>query len=65
MLGKFVAYNKTPFKVINQNGRNLYFLGHSQDHDYVEIEGSIEDNDFIAYFIKGKNIQAVAGQGRP
>jgi NADPH-dependent 2,4-dienoyl-CoA reductase/sulfur reductase-like enzyme len=64
MAGQSVEYKGVPFFWTNQFGVGLRYAGYSTNYDEVYVDGSIKERKFIAYYIKGGKIQAVAVMGR-
>eukprot|EP01068_Selenidium_serpulae_P009783 Selendium_serpulae@DN5320_c0_g1_i2.p1 len=44
-------------------GKSVRYAGHVKGFDDVIIEGSLEDLKFVAYYIKGGKVHAVATMG--
>ena len=68
MLDKQIAFDKTPFFWTRSYNTSTQYVGHCTDYDQVHIEGNyladkFSDNKYIAYYIKGDEIKAVAAQG--
>jgi hypothetical protein len=38
--------------------------GHAKEWDDIVFEGDLEQHDFLAYYLTGDQVQAVAGMGR-
>ncbi len=64
MLGHGVPYRGIPFFWTKQAGLNFKYVGHASDWDGVLIEGSLEDDEFLAYYVKDDQVLAVAGNRR-
>jgi NADPH-dependent 2,4-dienoyl-CoA reductase/sulfur reductase-like enzyme len=64
MLGKKIPFDKVPFFWTNQVNLQLQYVGHAEDWDNIEIEGDLDEKNFLAYFIKGEKIKAVAASNR-
>ena len=58
------TYNAIPFFWSAQQGKNFRYVGHAEDWDTLHIDGTVADNDFLAYYGKSGTIQAVLGVGR-
>ncbi|XP_028400310.1 apoptosis-inducing factor 3-like isoform X2 [Dendronephthya gigantea] len=64
MLGKNQEIDTVPFFWTMQYGKSIRYAGHAAEFDEVIIEGSVEELAFVAYYIKGKDVLAVATVGR-
>jgi NADPH-dependent 2,4-dienoyl-CoA reductase/sulfur reductase-like enzyme/nitrite reductase/ring-hydroxylating ferredoxin subunit len=64
MLGKNVPYDSVPFFWTRQFGVSLQYVGHAKEWDWITILGSLEGQDFLAFYVKEKRILAVAGMNR-
>ena len=64
MLGKFIPYGNTPFFWTRHYNKSIQYIGHAPVYDSVHVEGSIENNKFIAYYIKDNKVLAIAGQDK-
>lgn len=64
MAGKSVPFQTTPFFWTAQQDLKLRYLGHAEDYDEVVIDGSVEEQDFIAYYRKNGEDMAVLACGR-
>ena len=64
MLGKLTPYGNVPFCWTRHYNKSMQFVGYAPSFDKVYIDGSLADQKFIAYYIKGPKILAVAGMGR-
>ena len=58
------AYRSVPYFWSAQHGANLRYVGHAVDFDDVIIEGSLEENAFIAYYVRKGRVHAACGIGR-
>jgi len=58
------AFDSVPFFWTNQAGLNFQYVGHAEDWDDIIIDGDLDKQDFVAYYIKGNKILAAAGNGR-
>lgn len=52
MMDKNIPYGSIPFLWTQHYGMYLQYVGFAFDFDEVYIQGSLEDNDFLAYYIK-------------
>ncbi len=64
MLGQQVEYRRVPFFWTNQYMVITDYLGHAEDWDEIVIDGEVDEQNFLAYYIKDQAVQAVAGCGR-
>jgi NADPH-dependent 2,4-dienoyl-CoA reductase/sulfur reductase-like enzyme/nitrite reductase/ring-hydroxylating ferredoxin subunit len=64
MAGASEPYRGVPFFWSGQFGVNLRYVGHAESWDEVHIDGSLDDKQFIAYYLKGGDVRAAAGIGR-
>lgn len=64
MAGKTVPFTATPFFWTAQQDLKLRYLGHAQDYDEVHIDGSLADQDFLAFYRKNGEDVAVLACGR-
>lgn len=64
MAGAGEPYAAVPFFWTAQQGMNLRYIGHAEDYDTVEIDGSLEEKSFIAYYKKDGTTLAALGLGR-
>jgi NADPH-dependent 2,4-dienoyl-CoA reductase/sulfur reductase-like enzyme/nitrite reductase/ring-hydroxylating ferredoxin subunit len=64
MAGKKTAYESIPFFWTVQAGITLRYVGHAKTWDEIVVNGSIQDKNFIAYYVKNNQVQAAAGCNR-
>ncbi|NBB94517.1 MAG: FAD-dependent oxidoreductase [Planctomycetes bacterium] len=64
MLGAQSEYRRVPFFWTNQYMVITDYLGHAAEWDEVVVDGDIEEQDFLAFYIKDEGVHAVAGCGR-
>jgi NADPH-dependent 2,4-dienoyl-CoA reductase/sulfur reductase-like enzyme/nitrite reductase/ring-hydroxylating ferredoxin subunit len=64
MLGQQVAYTAAPFFWTQQYGKSLRYAGHAEQWDEIIYHGAVEKQDFLAFYVQGGRIAAVAGMGR-
>jgi hypothetical protein len=62
MMGKLVPYGNIPFFWTKHYNKTIQFIGYANDYDRVHIDGSLADFKYLAYYIKGDRIVAIAGQ---
>ena len=48
----------------DQYDHNLQMVGHALSWDGIEVRGSLEDRDFVAFYVKDGIVEAVAGLDR-
>ncbi|CDW77535.1 nad-dependent dehydrogenase [Stylonychia lemnae] len=65
MLNKSVPYGNIPFLWTFHYGHYIQYVGYAFEFDEVYVQGNLEDQDFLAYYIKDDRILAVAGESRP
>jgi NADPH-dependent 2,4-dienoyl-CoA reductase/sulfur reductase-like enzyme len=64
MLGESVPFQAVPFFWTGQYDLKLRYVGHAGTWDEVVIHGSLADQRFLAFYLQGERIAAVAGVGR-
>ncbi len=64
ILGKDIPYDSIPFFWTRNFMKSLQYVGYTRDYDDVYIDGSLEDQKFVAYYTKGDKIQAAAAFNR-
>ncbi|HYJ91372.1 MAG TPA: FAD-dependent oxidoreductase [Pyrinomonadaceae bacterium] len=64
MAGRTVAYDGVPFFWTHQFDIGLLYVGHAKDWDEVFYQGEISARDFLAFYIRGDRVLAVAGMNR-
>jgi NADPH-dependent 2,4-dienoyl-CoA reductase/sulfur reductase-like enzyme/nitrite reductase/ring-hydroxylating ferredoxin subunit len=64
MLDKNEPYTGTPFFWTNQYMVISDYVGYASDWDEIRVDGSIEDQDFLAYYLSNGQVRAIAGCGR-
>jgi 3-phenylpropionate/trans-cinnamate dioxygenase ferredoxin reductase subunit len=58
ILGEASAYDWQPYFYTDQFSFGMEYVGHSSPSDTVEIRGSLEDGEFIAYWLSGSTVTA-------
>jgi NADPH-dependent 2,4-dienoyl-CoA reductase/sulfur reductase-like enzyme/nitrite reductase/ring-hydroxylating ferredoxin subunit len=58
------TFDKVPFFWTRQHGVSLVYLGHADDYDRILYDGSVDDQSFLAFYVKDDEVRAVAGMGR-
>lgn len=61
MAGTKTEYKGVPFFWTNQAGISLRYVGHATEWDSLIVNGHIESQDFLAFYIKNETVLAVAG----
>mgnify|MGYP006284359131 CR=1 FL=1 len=64
MAGATTAYRGTPFFWTMHFGTSLGYVGHASRWDEVILHGSLDEKDFIAFYVAGDRLLAAAGIGR-
>ncbi len=64
MAGKEEPFEKVPFFWTAQQGVNIRYVGHVKDYDRIIYDGKVEEQKFIAYYIKDGAIKAALGINR-
>lgn len=63
MLGQFTPYAEIPEFWTDVFGKTLRYVGHSSGWDQCLIEGDLSNQNFVAYYCAGEEVQAVACMG--
>jgi hypothetical protein len=64
MCGQEATYRGIPFFWTTQAGLDLHYLGHAPQWDDTIVDGDLDAQEFIVYFVKDGAVQAVAGNKR-
>ncbi len=64
MTGQQVMFDAVPFFWTGQFDLKLRYIGHSENYDDIVIQGSLEDQSFLAFYIEDEQVMAVSGIGR-
>lgn len=64
MLGADEEYRDVPFFWTNQHMVITDYVGHAPEWDNVVIDGSVDDREFVAYYLKDGKVHAAAGCSR-
>ncbi|MGB3183315.1 MAG: FAD-dependent oxidoreductase [Cyclobacteriaceae bacterium] len=59
MAGERVPYKEVPFFWTAQHGLSLHYTGHADKFDEVIIDGSVNDQEFLAFYVKDNEVKAV------
>ncbi len=57
-------FDRVPFFWTGQFGISLRYVGHAEDWDEVIVDGSLDDRDFVAAYVEGGAVRALAAVGR-
>ncbi len=58
------AFDGVPYFWSGQNGVSLRYVGHTQEWDEVIVDGSLDDRQFVAAYVKDGEVRAIAAVGR-
>ena len=64
LAGKEEVLDRVPFFWTAQQGKNIRYVGHAESYDEIIYQGEVEEQDFIAFFIKDKTVRAALGMNR-
>jgi NADPH-dependent 2,4-dienoyl-CoA reductase/sulfur reductase-like enzyme/nitrite reductase/ring-hydroxylating ferredoxin subunit len=64
MAGAGEAYTMLPFFWSNQQGINFRYVGHATDWDDIVFDGKPGEEPFLAFYLKGDQVQACLGVKR-
>lgn len=64
MAGRATTFDAVPFFWTNQFDIGLVYVGHASSWDEIVYRGDVSAHDFLAFYIKDKRVQAVAGMNR-
>lgn len=64
MLGQGVRYDAVPVFWTIQYMKRLDYVGHATEWDSIVVDGDLGKPEFLAYYVKGGRVAAVAGMGR-
>lgn len=64
MAGKPTKFDGVPFFWTQQFGVSLRYIGHVNDWDEIILQGDLQEQKFLAFYVKGNRVLAVAGVGR-
>jgi NADPH-dependent 2,4-dienoyl-CoA reductase/sulfur reductase-like enzyme/nitrite reductase/ring-hydroxylating ferredoxin subunit len=64
MLGKEEKFASAPFFWTQQYGKSLRYAGHAEQWDRIVYHGEVAKQDFLAFYVQGEHVAAVAGMGR-
>ncbi len=58
------SYHGVPFFWTAHFGKRFGYLGHADKWDELQIDGSTENAEFLAYYVQGNAVRAVFGCGK-
>ncbi len=64
MAGQQVTFKAVPFFWTGQFDIKLRYVGHSENYDDIVIQGSLEDQSFLSFYVEDDQVMAAAGIGR-
>jgi NADPH-dependent 2,4-dienoyl-CoA reductase/sulfur reductase-like enzyme/nitrite reductase/ring-hydroxylating ferredoxin subunit len=64
MAGKATPFDGVPFFWTTQFDVTLNYVGHATGWDRTIVQGNIESQDFLVFYVKDDSVQAVAGMNR-
>ena len=64
ILGIETIYDEVPYFWTYQYDLGLDYIGHAKEWDEIIIDGDVEKQDFLAYYIKAGRVTAVCCCGR-
>jgi hypothetical protein len=64
MLGRDIAFEGVPFFWTRQFDVALLYVGHAKSWDEIIYRGDVLSHDFLAFYLKGDRVLAVAGMNR-
>ena len=64
MAGQQVAFDKVPFFWTAQQGNNIRYVGFVKEYDEIIYQGKVEEQEFIAFYLKDGQIRAALGMNK-
>ena len=64
MAGRPTVYDAVPFFWTTQFDATLAYVGHAAKWDEIIFDGEVEKKEFLAFYVKGDQVRAVAGMNR-
>jgi apoptosis-inducing factor 3 len=61
MAGKAASYDSVPFFWTRQFDAGLSYVGHAKEWDEIILQGDVSAQNFLAFYVKGNRVLAVAG----
>ena len=62
--GQDTTFDKVPFFWTAQQGKNIRYVGFVKDYDEIIYQGEVEEQDFMAFYVKDSQVCAVLGMNR-
>jgi NADPH-dependent 2,4-dienoyl-CoA reductase/sulfur reductase-like enzyme len=63
MIGEKVKFTSVPFFWSGQFDVKLRYVGHAESWDDIIIQGNLDEQEFLAFYVKDNQVLAVAGSG--
>ncbi|MGB3758367.1 MAG: FAD-dependent oxidoreductase [Rivularia sp. (in: cyanobacteria)] len=63
MIGEKIKFGSVPFFWSGQFDVKLRYAGHAENWDDIIIQGNLDEQEFLAFFVKDNQVLAVAGAG--
>ncbi len=64
MMGEKVRFASVPFFWSGQFDLKLRYAGHAENWDDIIIQGNLDEQEFLAFYVKNNQVLAVAGSQR-
>ncbi len=64
MAGQQETFDKVPFFWTAQQGKNIRYVGFVKEYDEIVYEGTVEAQDFIAFYVKDGAVRAALGMNK-
>jgi hypothetical protein len=64
MAGRDTVFEGVPFFWTRQFDAGLLYVGRARGWDEIIFDGDLDAHDFIAFYVKGGSVAAVAGMNR-
>jgi NADPH-dependent 2,4-dienoyl-CoA reductase/sulfur reductase-like enzyme/nitrite reductase/ring-hydroxylating ferredoxin subunit len=64
MAGRDTVFDGVPFFWTRQFDAGLLYVGHASSWDELIFDGDLDAHDFLAFYVKGGRVAAVAGMNR-
>ncbi|AFY55255.1 NAD(FAD)-dependent dehydrogenase [Rivularia sp. PCC 7116] len=61
MIGEKIKFASVPFFWSGQFGVKLRYAGHAEEWDDIIIQGNLDEQEFLAFYVKDNQVLAVAG----
>ncbi|MEM9923288.1 MAG: FAD-dependent oxidoreductase [Cyanobacteria bacterium P01_D01_bin.50] len=61
MIGEKIKFASVPFFWSGQFDVKLRYAGHAEDWDDIIIQGNLDEQEFLAFYVKNNRVLAVAG----